>query len=84
MGSSRQRSCVLLDLSGRVELYHAFLKGIEKVLRMDGVEHYCLESLHDYKNRERSVRSDLLEKFQIRMFGILVYTSFLKPQVLPA
>ena len=72
------------DLSGRVDLYHAFILGISQVLRPSGVAGIIVSNRFMTTKSGASVRHALFDRFNIRHAWDLGDTKLFQAAVLPA
>jgi SAM-dependent methyltransferase len=72
------------NLSGRVDLYHAFLKGIDKLLKPEGVVGIIVSNRFLTTKSGESVRKNLLNDFNVLHVWDLGDTRLFDAAVLPA
>ena len=85
MGASRaQRLAKLFDLSGRVDLYYAFLLGMAQILDPKGVAGIIVSNRFMTTKSGASVRRVLLQRFNLRHIWDLGDTKLFEAAVLPA
>ena len=85
MGATQARSlAALFDLSGRVDLYHAFILGLSRVLAHDGVAGIIVSNRFMTTKSGASVRAALAERFDILHAWDLGDTKLFDAAVLPA
>ena len=85
MGASQaQRLAALFGLSGRVDLYHAFILGISRVLADTGVAGIIVSNRFMTTKSGASVRAALTERFEILHAWDLGDTKIFDAAVLPA
>lgn len=85
MGSQKaQQLAVDFNLSGRVDLYHAFLKGIEKILKPGGIVGIIVSNRFLTTKSGEAVRINLLNDFNIIHLWDLGDTRLFEAAVLPA
>lgn len=85
MGARKaQRLAEDFNLSGRVDLYHAFLKGIEKLLKPEGVVGIIVSNRFLTTKSGEAVRRNLLNDFNILHVWDLGDTRLFEAAVLPA
>lgn len=71
-------------LSGRVDLYHAFVLGMSHVLKPQGVAGVIVSNRFMTTKSGESIRSALLERFEVRHAWDLGDTKLFEAAVLPA
>jgi len=79
-----QRVSSQFDLSGRVDLYHAFIKGIELVLKPRGIAGIIVSNRFMTTKGGNAVREAIKEKFDIIQVWDLGDTKLFEAAVLPA
>lgn len=79
-----QRVSNQFDLSGRVDLYHAFIKGIELVLKPRGIAGIIVSNRFMTTKGGNAVREAIKEKFDIIQVWDLGDTKLFEAAVLPA
>jgi adenine-specific DNA-methyltransferase len=85
MGADRaQQLAEDFNLSGRVDLYHAFLKGIEKLLKPEGIVGIIVSNRFLTTKSGEAVRRNLLNDFSILHVWDLGDTRLFEAAVLPA
>lgn len=85
MGATQaQRLAALFDLSGRVDLYHAFILGISRVLSATGVAGIIVSNRFMTTKSGASVRKALTERFNVLHAWDLGDTKLFDAAVLPA
>jgi adenine-specific DNA-methyltransferase len=85
MGSEKaKRLAKQFNLSGRVDLYHAFLKGIEKILKSNGILGIIVSNRFLTTKSGVTVRKNLLSSFNILHVWDFGDTRLFEAAVLPA
>jgi adenine-specific DNA-methyltransferase len=85
MGSERaKRLAKQFNLSGRVDLYHAFLKGIEKILKSNGILGIIVSNRFLTTKSGTAVRENLLADFNIVHVWDFGDTRLFEAAILPA
>ena len=85
MGAQKaQRLAEDFNLSGRVDLYHAFLKGIERILKPEGVVGIIVSNRFLTTKSGEAVRINLLNDFNMLHVWDLGDTRLFEAAVLPA
>jgi len=85
MGSEKAKKLAAeFDLSGRVDLYHAFLKGIEKILKPEGTVGIIVSNRFLTTKSGELVRKNLLSDFNVLHVWDLGDTRLFEAAVLPA
>ncbi|NIA30112.1 MAG: N-6 DNA methylase [Actinobacteria bacterium] len=77
LGADKSRDLArIFNLSGRVDLYHAFLKALTYVLAEHGTAGIIVSNRFMYIRSGEAIRKDLLSNFEIK--GILETPNYLK------
>jgi hypothetical protein len=85
MGTNKSRQIAEdFNLSGRVDLYHAFLKGIEKLLKPEGVVGIIVSNRFLTTKSGEAVRTNLLNDYNVLHLWDLGDTRLFEAAVLPA
>ncbi len=72
------------DLSGRVDLYYAFLSGIGMLMKPEGIAGIIVSNRFMVTKSGRSIRKDMLNKFDILHIWDLGDTQLFEAAVLPS
>lgn len=72
------------DLTGRTDLYHAFLKAVEKILKPNSVVGIIVSNRFMTTKAGQTVRKDLLERFRLEHIWDFGDTHLFEAAVLPA